>query len=75
MSDPRAATLLLLDHGFGGGEVRAGGPDGEIALLTVVDADRERLLGPGGAAVTREIKGLGFRYVALDLGRAPEGNA
>lgn len=69
-----AAAILLLEHGMAGAEIRAAGPDGEIALLSA-PADRwEQLLGQDGLRLAREVKALGFRYVALELGAAAEVN-
>ena len=68
-----AAAVLLLEHGLGGAGIRAGGPDGEIALVSAPADQWERLLGPAGAPLVREVMALGFRYVALDLGRGAEG--
>jgi hypothetical protein len=42
---------------------RATGPDAEIAVIEAPLSDASRL-----AALADRIRGLGFRYVALDLG-------
>lgn len=72
-SREEAAARVLAEHGVAGAGVRAGGPDGEIALLSAPHADWERLLDPAsGAAIVERIRALGFRYVALDLGQDAE---
>ena len=63
-----AAARVLAEHGLGGAGVRAGGPEGEIALLTAPEGEWERLLDPeAGARIAERIRALGFRYVALEL--------
>lgn len=68
MSDERLAraAALLAERGVRG-EVSAEGPEAEIAAVRVPDDAWERLAGEEGAALTDELRRLGFRYVALDL--------
>ena len=69
-----AAARVLAENGVAGAVVRAGGPDGEVALLSAPRAEWERLLDPrDGAGLVERIRALGFRYVALDLGDDAEG--
>jgi pyridinium-3,5-biscarboxylic acid mononucleotide sulfurtransferase len=73
-SREEAAARLLAEHGVAGAGVRAGGPEGEIALLSAPAAEWERLLDPEAAGeLVARIRALGFRYVALDLGDDTEG--
>ena len=69
MSDARerAAAAALRARGLTGASVRAAGPNGEIAVVSVPVEEWGRLLDPESAAVVAEVKGEGFRYVALDL--------
>jgi PP-loop superfamily ATP-utilizing enzyme len=67
-ADPRVhrAAELLARHGIPG-EVSVEGHEGEIAALWV-PADAWSLLVDGDSGpVAREVKALGFRYVAVDL--------
>ena len=69
MSDDRerAAAAALRARGLAGASVRAAGPEGEIAVVTLPVGEWARLLEPESAAVVAEVKAEGFRYVALDL--------
>jgi hypothetical protein len=69
MSDARegAAGAALRARGLVGASVRAAGPDGEIAVVSLPVHEWARLLDPESAAVVAEVKAEGFRYVALDL--------
>lgn len=58
-----AANRLLEAEGLMGARVRAAGHEREIAAVSAPHTDAERI-----AALVPEIKRLGFRYVALDLG-------
>ena len=70
-----AAALVLAEHGVADAGVRAGGPDGEVALLSAPRAEWARLLDPeAGAGIVERIRALGFRYVALDLDEDGEGD-
>jgi hypothetical protein len=51
------------DNGMTHARARATGPDAEIAVIEAPLSDASRL-----AALADRIRGLGFRYVALDLG-------
>lgn len=49
-------------------EVRAAGPEGEIALLRVPAETLDRLLAPGvRETIVERARAEGFRYAALDL--------
>jgi PP-loop superfamily ATP-utilizing enzyme len=63
----RAAAGALRAHGLPGARVRAAGPEGEIAVVSVPVEEWSRLLEPESARVVAEVKAEGFRYVALDL--------
>jgi PP-loop superfamily ATP-utilizing enzyme len=65
------ATALLTELGILGATVEAAGHEDEIALVRTHGATADRLLDEHRAEVTERIKGLGFRYVALDLGPPP----
>lgn len=58
-----ALDALLADNGMTHARARATGPDAEIAVIEAPLSDASRL-----AALADRIRGLGFRYVALDLG-------
>lgn len=66
--DPRAglARALLAERGIAA-EVSVEGHQAEIAALRVPEEAWERVAGEEGARLADELKGLGFRYVALDL--------
>jgi PP-loop superfamily ATP-utilizing enzyme len=68
-ADPRVARaeVVLLEHGFPGGTVSVEGHEGEIAAIRVSSADWERLVCDDTTVLCRELKALGFRYVAVDL--------
>lgn len=68
-ADPRVARAeaLLATRGIAGAAVSVEGHEREIAALRVPGAAWERLAGEEGARLAEELKGLGFRYVALDL--------
>jgi hypothetical protein len=51
---------LLADEGIVPGGIRAGGPDGEIAIVRGVALERLQ-------AISARVRALGFRYVGLDL--------
>ena len=61
------AARVLADHGIVGAAVRAAGPRGEIAVLSIPPGEWARLLEPASAAIVARVKDEGFRYVALDL--------
>ena len=63
----RAAARILRDRGLAPVAVRASGPHGEIALISLPASEWSRLLAPDSAAVVAAVKAEGFRYVALDL--------
>lgn len=66
-ADPRAraAERLLAERGLAGARVDA---EGDVAAIRADDAAAAALLGERGAALADEVRALGFRYVALDLG-------
>ncbi|MDB4947992.1 MAG: hypothetical protein JWM27_641 [Gemmatimonadetes bacterium] len=68
-ADPRAirATDLLARRGFDGATVTVSGHEGEIAALRVPADAWDGVAGAEGLPLARELKALGFRYVALDL--------
>ena len=61
------AARVLAEHGIAGAAVRAAGPQGEIAVLSIPPGEWARLLEPASAAIIARVKDEGFRYVALDL--------
>jgi hypothetical protein len=61
----RAAELLAA-HGITA-DVSAEGPEGEIAALRVPVDAIELLVDGDSGPIAREVKALGFRYVAVDL--------
>lgn len=61
------AARILRDGGLSPVEVRASGPEGEIAVISLPVSQWSRLLAPDSAAVVAAVKAEGFRYVALDL--------
>lgn len=67
--DPRIgrAVSLLADAGVRGARVEAEGHEGEVAAIGVRADDWERMMGDEGVRLAEEVRGLGFRYVALDL--------
>ena len=66
--DERAARAGALLAGWGiPGEVGVEGHEAEIAALRVPADAWEQIAGEEGARLADELKGLGFRYVALDL--------
>lgn len=69
MSAPReeSAAAALHARGLASASVRAEGPEGEIAVVSLPVEEWARLLEPESAAVVAEVKAEGFRYVALDL--------
>ena len=75
-ADPRAAAAVALLAAEGiAAEVDVEGHEAEIAAVRVSAADLARLLGDEGPLLAREVKRLGFRYVAVDLRAAGEGDA
>jgi PP-loop superfamily ATP-utilizing enzyme len=60
------AAALLAERGIAG-EVSVEGHQAEIAALRVPADAWERVAGEEGVALADALKGLGFRYVALDL--------
>ena len=62
-----AAERVLAEHGIAGASVRAAGPRGEIAVVSLPAGEWARLLEPESAGVVARVKAEGFRYVALDL--------
>lgn len=69
-----AAVSLLAAEGIAA-EVAVEGHEREIAAVRVSAADLARLVGGDGVRISREVKRLGFRYVAVDLRAADEGGA
>lgn len=45
----------------------ARGIEGEVAVVTAAAAEHDKLCGAVGLELVQRLKGLGFRYVALDL--------
>ena len=76
MDDPRvaAAERVLAGHGVAA-DVSVEGHEREIAAVCVAESAWARMLGDEGAAIAAEVKALGFRYVALDLGDEDGGAA
>jgi hypothetical protein len=68
-ADPRlrAAGAILAEWGLSGVELRVEGHAAEIGSLRVPASAWERLAGEEGARLAEALKGLGLRYVALDL--------
>ena len=64
---PLLASAVLSAEGFADVRLRIEGHEGEVAVLGAAAESFERLAGPAGERVVARIKGLGFRYVALDL--------
>jgi hypothetical protein len=62
------AERLLRDAGFEGVRVEVAGHQDEVAMLRVPAGDRVRFVAGIGADLTRRIRKLGFRYIALELG-------
>ena len=62
-----AAARALAEHGILGATVRAAGPQGEIAVVSVAAGAWGRLLEAESAEIVARVKAEGFRYVALDL--------
>jgi PP-loop superfamily ATP-utilizing enzyme len=58
---------VLAEEGLAGAGVRAAGPDGEIAVVSLAAEEWARLLEPEAAGIVARVKAEGFRYVALDL--------
>jgi PP-loop superfamily ATP-utilizing enzyme len=71
--DPRAeaAERALAELGFAGVRVHPEGPDDDIAVLDVPEAQWEALLGDPRSEAVRRVREAGFRFVALDLESAP----
>lgn len=71
--DPRAAAAerALAGLGFTAARVRAGGPDGEIAVVALPDDRWLDLLGDPRAEAVAGVRAAGFRYVALELQPPP----
>lgn len=67
MSDPRiaAAERLLAERGLPDAEVSAEGTEGEIAAIRLPGGP-EALLAE--RELTKAVRALGFRFVAVDLG-------
>ena len=63
----RAALDLLTQAGFPGCGAAAGGPGGEVLVLTVPESAEEMITGAGGEGLRARLRDVGFRYVALDL--------
>jgi hypothetical protein len=75
-ADPRAARAAALLAGEGiAADVSVEGHEGEIAAVRVAAGELARMLGDDGVRLAREVKRLGFRYVAVDLRAAGEGDA
>lgn len=63
-----AATRMLVDHGISRGEISAEGLEGEIASIRLPEELLDFMLASdAGEGLAADIRGLGFRYVALDL--------
>ena len=73
-ADPRvaAAGALLADHGIHGASIAVEGHDDEIAALRVPEDAWDALVADGSGELSRAVKALGFRYVAVDLLAAEE---
>lgn len=69
----RAAARVLQAHGLPRTVVRAAGPEGEVAVLSLPLAEWPRLLASDSATLVAAVKAEGFRYVALDLDSDPAG--
>jgi len=61
------AERVLAEHGILGAAVRAAGPQGEIAVVSVAAGEWAKLLEAESAEIVARVKSEGFRYVALDL--------
>jgi hypothetical protein len=57
----------MAEEGLTGAEVRAEGPEGEIAALRLPEEALGDVLGERGAELAAKVRTLGFRYVAVDL--------
>jgi PP-loop superfamily ATP-utilizing enzyme len=67
------AERILYEAGLPAVRVQVAGHENEVALLRVAAADRARVAAGVDGELSRRIKALGFRYVALELGaRDPE---
>jgi hypothetical protein len=62
-----AAGAVLEAHGVRGASVQAEGTSGEIAAIRVPGDAWEMLVSDAGAALSAQVRALGFRYVAVDL--------
>lgn len=62
----RAAERLLAEAGLAG-RVSAAGHDGTVARITAPSTAWPDLTGARGAELARQIRELGFKYVAIDL--------
>ena len=61
------ARRVLEEFGVLGAEVEAEGTEQEIAAIRVPADGWEKVQGDDGARIAAEVRGAGFRYVALDL--------
>jgi PP-loop superfamily ATP-utilizing enzyme len=64
------AEGVLRELGLGAARVEVLGAEGATVAVSAPARERARLIGPEGAELSRRLKALGFRYVALDLGPA-----
>lgn len=63
----RAALAMLVRRGLDGCTARAAGSEGEVLLLAAPAADENRLRDAADPIFLAELRGVGFRYIALDL--------
>lgn len=71
MTAAERAVEQLAGLGYPDADVRAEGPQGEIAAVRVAPECWARAAGDDAARIDAALRALGFRYVALDL--APAG--
>ena len=65
------ARRALAALGFPLAAVRAAGPHGDIAVLSLPEHRWPALLADSGSEVVDRVRGAGFRYVSLDLDVVP----
>jgi hypothetical protein len=66
------ARAILQQAGVTGCHLEAAGPEGEVLLLQLTEAEENRLFGPEGSQLRARLRAVGFRYVATDLAPEPE---
>lgn len=66
-----AAEKILAEFGLSHPSVREAGHEREVAVISATREDWEALLEPTASETVRNIKVLGFRYVAIDLDPRP----